>query len=170
MPHSDDSSSDFDCDVSVSSGSLSRASSSDSLTSSLRSRERQACDGHAAASAVDGGCSASCPACSRRCLKFVCAVACFSCHLLLSLQAQWICLCHHFLLLPAPRSPPWRRLSNICCARRHRPCSILHRFYGCVARLHSTCCTLHTHKPLVHSMTPHFCCWRLPAVPFLSFL
>ena len=106
----------------------------------------------------------------------VCAVACFSCllllpsSLLLSLQAQWICIYHHFLLLPAPRSPPWRRLSNICCARRHRPCSILHRFYGCVARLHSTCCTLHTHKPLANSMNPQFCCGRLPAVPVLSFL
>ncbi len=50
MPHSDDSSSDLDDEISVSSGSLSRASSSDSLTSSARSRERQASDAEAATS------------------------------------------------------------------------------------------------------------------------
>jgi hypothetical protein len=48
MPHSDDGSSDLEDDVSFSSGSLSRANSSDSLTPSARSRERHASDAEAA--------------------------------------------------------------------------------------------------------------------------
>ena len=58
--------------------------------------------------------------------------------LLLLLQAQWLCLHHLFLLLPAPRSSPWRRLPIMLC-----PPTSHHIYPTSILRLHCA-------PPLLH--------------------